>query len=336
MDQDHASDRRKTQNRQAQRIFRDKRAQRAEDLSKDNEKLRAQQKEQEQAHANALHAYQERINKLLDDNRSLSNRNASLERELNEERATRQAERREFEAMKSRELHSRSVNDRLGFPNSVVQTVGTSMALPPISNAMNPGMHHGNVNQAPDPYADQEIDINAQWSNGAFNKGPNAINNHVDWTGSNMDIDKAIGGDCGFCNDSGPCPCREQESRKPKPTLAPGGCDACIADPERAARCKALADLAEVSQRPDQFTTANGNTQMRTDSVAQPTEYVSCSSLFDRANPRIPSISELFPGGFHAYPSQSSGAGFDVNEREVAHALQSLRNNGSAGGAPPA
>ena len=335
MDQDHASDRRKTQNRQAQRNFRDKRAQKVEDLARDNDTLRTEMKEQQQAHANALHSLQERINKLLEDNKSLKDGNKSL----NDRNAAL-----EREVMQLRELHSRPVSERMGFPNSLVQTVGTSMALPPISNAVNTGMHHGRVNQAPDPYAEHEIDITAQWSNGTFNKGhsTNNNNNHVDWTGSNMDSnmdmddDKAIGEGCGFCNDSGPCPCREHESRKPKPTLAPGGCDACIADPERAARCKALAERAEVSQRPDQFTTANGGTQIRTDSVAQPTEYVSCSSLFDRANPRIPSIAELFPGGFHAYPSQNSAAGFDVNEREVAHVLQSLRNNGSAGGAPPA
>jgi hypothetical protein len=334
MDQDHASDRRKLQNRQAQRLFRDKRAQKVSDLKDDNDRIRAENEAMQQAHANALHVQQERINKLLGDSKSDKARIAALERELNEERAAHQATKRGV--MQSRQLHSHSVSERMGFPNSVVQTVGTSMALPPISNSMNTGMHHGHIGQAPDPYAEHEIDITAQWSNGTFNKGPSTTNNHVDWTGSNMDIDKAIGDDCGFCNDSGPCPCREQEARKPKPTLAPGGCDACIADPERAARCKALAERAEVIQRPDQFTTANGDTQMRTDSVAQPTEYVSCSKFFDRTNPRMPSISELFPGAFHAYPSQNSAAGFDVNEQEVAHVLQNLRNNGSGGGAPSA
>jgi hypothetical protein len=327
MEPEDANDRRKVQNRQAQRNFRDKRAQKVIELTNDLDKIKREMETLQQAHANALHAMQERINKVVDD---LQESN----RLLNEERAARQAA--EGEVMHLRKLHSHSVSDRLGFPNSIVQTIGTSMALPPISNAMNSGVHHAHVDQAPDPYAEHEIDITAQWSNGAFNTGPNTSNNHVDWTGSNMDIDdKAIGGDCGFCNDSGPCPCREQESKKPKPTLAPGGCDACIADPERAARCKALASMAEVSQRPDQLTTANGDHQLRSDSVAQPTEYVSCSKFFDRTGPRMPSISELFPGAFHAYPSQNSAAGFDVNEHEVAHVLQNLRNNGSAGSAPP-
>jgi hypothetical protein len=328
MDQDHASDRRKVQNRQAQRNFRDKRAQKVSDLNDALVIEKEKRQEAENALANMQHIMQERINKILEDLRVSNDRAASFERKFNEEKTARLAA--------ERDLHAHSVSKQMGFPNSIVQTAGTSAALPPISTTMNTSMPHGHVNQAPDPYAEHEIDITAQWSNGTFNKGLNTSNNQVDWIDSNMDIDKAIGGDCGFCNDSGPCPCREEKSRKPKPTLAPGGCDACIADPERAARCKALAERAEVTQRPEQSTTANSGTERRHDSISPPAEYVSCSKLFDRTNPRMPSISELFPGTFHAYPSQNSAAGFDVNEHEVARVLQNLRNNGSSGGAPPA
>jgi len=332
MEPNTANDRRKLQNREAQRQFRDKRAQKVIELTRDLEEHRKALDAAQQSSVNALHAKQERINNLLNDVRVANELAAKLERQLNEERAARQAAEREV--MQSREQHSRSVNERMGFPNSVVQTIGTSMALPPIANSVNTGMHHGHATQAPDPFAEHEIDITAQWSNGMLHKGPVNPNNNVDWTSSDMDVDKADDDKCGFCTDSGPCPCRE-ETRRPKPVLAPGGCDACIADPERAARCKALAEKSEVTQRPEQFTTANGVTQLRSDSVAQPT-YVSCSSLLDRTNPRIPSIAELFPGTFRAYPSQNSSAGFDVAEHEVAHVLQNMsRNSGSGGGAPP-
>ena len=330
LDEKDASDRRKAQNRNAQRQFRDKRAQRVQLLTNDLEDQRRRFELAQQEAANKLQAKEERINALLKEMKVANEFAASLERQLGEERERREAA--ENEVMRSRELHSRYVSERMGFPNSVVQTVGTSMALPPISNAMNTSMHHGHINQAPDPFAAQEIDVTAQW----LKKGLSTANsNHVDWTNSDMDVDKPEDDKCGFCTDSGPCPCRED--RKPKPTLAPGGCDACIADPERAARCKALAEKSEVTQRPEQFTTANDSAQSRNDLVAQPTEFMSCSKLFDRSNPRMPSISELFPGAFHAYPSQNSGAGFDVNEHEVAQVLQSMsRNNHSSGGAPPA
>ena len=321
MNTDDASDRRKMQNREAQRHFRDKRAQKVQELTNSIEEQRRASELAQQEAANKLHAKQERINALLRDIRAANDLAASLQQQLDEERKLRQAA--ESEVMHSRELHSRSVSERMGFPNSVVQTVGTSMALPPISNAMNTSMNHGHASQAPDPYAEHEIDVTAQW----LSKNLPAANNQADWISSDMDVDKPEDDKCGFCTDSGPCPCREDNSRKPKPTLAPGGCDACIADPERAARCKALAEKSEVTQRPDQFTTTNGGSQSRNDSVAQPTEYMSCSKLFDRSNPRMPSISELFPGAFHAYPSQNSGAGFDVNEHEVAQVLQSMSRN---------
>ena len=325
MDQDNATDRRKSQNRQAQRNFRDKRAQKVDHLQESLRDLTARFEQAQQDWANKQHGYQERINNLQNDLRVSNDKAAAFERKFNEADAARQVAEREVAQL--RELHSRDVSKQMGFPNSILQTAGPSMAaLPPISNTMDITMHHVHIDQAPDPYAEQEIDITAQWSNGMFNKGPSATNNQVDWSGSDMDIDKAIGGPCGFCNDSETCPCRE--TRKPKPTLAPGGCDACIADPERAARCKALAERAEVSQRP--------TAEQRHDSIAQRAEYVSCSKLFDRTNPPLPSISDLFPGTFHAYPSQNSAAGFDVNEHEVARVLQNLRNNGSAGGAPPA
>jgi flagellar biosynthesis GTPase FlhF len=335
MDHDHANDRRKVQNRQAQRNFRDKRAQKVDDLQTALRDTKAELQQERQDNANTFHAQQARINKLVIEKRASEDNAAFWERKYEEERKLRLATERDNANLRelqsqSGELHSRYVSKQLGFPNSIVQTAGRSMALPPTSNTMNTGMHHDHVNQDPDPYAEHEIDINAEWSKGAFNKGPKTTNGQVDWTGSSMDIDKAMGGNCGFCNidsGSGPCPCREEAvSSEPKPTLAPGGCDACIADPERAARCKALADRAEVSQRPD----------TRHDSIPQQTGYMSCSKLFDSTNLPLPSISELFRGDFHAYPSRNSTAGFDVNEHEVARVLQNLRNNGSAGGDLPA
>jgi hypothetical protein len=47
---------------------------------------------------------------------------------------------------------------------------------------------------------------------------------------------------------------------------------------------------------------------------------------------RMPSIAELFPGKFHAYPV-TSGSGYDVNEQEAAQVLQSMSRRNTIAGA---
>jgi hypothetical protein len=57
---------------------------------------------------------------------------------------------------------------------------------------------------------------------------------------------------------------------------------------------------------------------------------ITCSSAIDRLGPNMPSIGDLFPGTFHAYP-RASGEGFDLAEQEVAQVLQSMRRNTATG-----
>ena len=67
MDQDNATDRRKSQNRQAQRNFRDKRAQKVDHLQESLRDLTARFEQAQQDWANKQHGYQERINNLQND-----------------------------------------------------------------------------------------------------------------------------------------------------------------------------------------------------------------------------------------------------------------------------
>ena len=68
----------------------------------------------------------------------------------------------------------------------------------------------------------------------------------------------------------------------------------------------------------------------RNDSLAPTPSMITCSSAIDRIGPNMPSIGDLFPGTFHAYPG-SSGSGFDLAEQEVAQVLQSMRRNTGTG-----
>jgi hypothetical protein len=345
--QEHAQDRRRVQNRQAQRNFRDKRAQKVSELTLDNERVRRESAENDKMLNN-------RINDQKQRNYTLSVENERLRKEL--EAALRRAEDAE------RQVHALDVTNRFnnaGFPNGGLQKVGSSTAMPPMPSSLTgpvdahlhasgvPGVmaptvaphfekanNTGANNPGTNEVFEHEIDMNDLWDNmtGKPKKTKPAPNNKYapEWLGSNMDVDHEEGS-CGFCTDESNCACIQ--SQKPQPVIAPGGCDACVRDPQRAAACKAFAERAEVSQRPAQNAIQNGNIDQRNDSMAPPSGMVSCSNLIDQVGlQRMPSIAELFPGKFHAYPV-TSGSGYDVNEQEAAQVLQSMSRRNTIAGA---
>jgi Txe/YoeB family toxin of Txe-Axe toxin-antitoxin module len=344
--QEHAQDRRRVQNRQAQRNFRDKRAQKVSELTADNERIRRD--------ADDMHKqFTNRINDQKQRNFNLVQENERLKKELDD--ALRRADDAE------RQVYALDVTNRFnnaGFPNGGLQKVGSSTAMPPMPSSLtgpvDAHLHASGVpvvmaatvapraeranntganNTGGNEVFEHEIDMNNLWNNmtGKPNKTKPVTNNKYapEWLGSNMDVDQE--GSCGFCTDESNCACIQ--SQKPQPVIAPGGCDACVRDPQRAAACKAFAERAEVSQRPAQNTIQNGNIDQRNDSMAPPSGMVSCSNLIDQVGlQRMPSIAELFPGKFHAYPV-TSGSGYDVNEQEAAQVLQSMSRRNTIAGA---
>lgn len=353
--QEDAQDRRRVQNRLAQRNFRDKRAQKVSDLTKDIERIRKESDDAVRQLTNRLH-----------DQRELA---ASLKVENDTLRAELQAARqRADEAERQVQMvnHSHDVVKSLNFPRASLQNVGNA-PLPSMSTTWSgPVDDHARTssggNPSPPEENENEIDMSYVWNrtsrrannatqnNATHNHAAhnNTIHNHTthnndtdnNWLSTSMEVDREEDG-CGFCTDASNCACLQSERPQPEiapviapvsaPKTAPGGCDACVADPKRAAACRAIAQQAEFSQRPVQAATNNGNE--RNDSMAPPPGLVSCSTMLDRLGSRVPSIAELFPGKFHRYPSVTSGSGFDVNEQEVAQVLHNMSRSDTTAGA---
>ena len=337
--QEDAQDRRRVQNRMAQRNFRDKRAQKVSELQQDNQRIR---EEADKAHKLLTNSLEHQRNRST----TLALENETLKVEL--QAAIKRAE--DAERKLQMVNHSNGVVKNLGFPHATLQNIGTSTALPPmISNWNGPVAEHARVSSgvaaAPavdnnNNWAEYETDMTASWNsrktNNAVQNNPVQNNdNDTQWLSSSMDVDGEKD-QCGFCTDDSNCACIQSQKQPPQPqpqtqsqpVIMPGGCDACIRDPARAAACKAMADQADFSShRPTQNPS---NIDQRTDSLAPTPGMMSCSTAIDRLGPNMPSIGELFPGKFHAYPG-SSGSGFDLAEQEVAQVLQSMRRNTAAG-----
>ena len=339
--QEDAQDRRRVQNRMAQRNFRDKRAQKVSELTADNERIRKLAADEVAMLRNKLQDQIERSAQVVVENEK-------LKVELKAANARADDAERKFQMMN----HSTGVVKSLGFPHAALQNIGTGTSLPPMmANWNGPVADHARASHGAIPtppvegknndWSENETDLTNFFSSRKVNNAPQNTDNDTQWLSGNMDVDREHA-DCGFCTDEGNCACianqKSQAQAQPEPqpqrVIAPGGCDACVRDPARAAACKALADQTEFSQRPTQSATNNNNVDQRNDSMAPPPGMMSCSSAIDRLGPRVPSIAELFPGGkFHSYPSGVSGSGFDVAEHEVAQVLQNMSRRNTATGA---
>ncbi|KAL1589829.1 hypothetical protein WHR41_01516 [Cladosporium halotolerans] len=332
--QEDAVDRRRVQNRMAQRNFRDKRAQRVSELTVDNDRLRREMEAMTRKHENQLENQRQEYN-------SLKRKVSDLEKDL--DAAVKRAEDAE------NKLHSVDSLKRFkeaGFPNPVLQTTTTSAALPSIAtNWRGPASSYTQSDNpsimTPPDEGWPETDMTNFWTSRNADRNqpkPNEDNN-AQWLGSGMDIDRDDNDGCGFCTDESNCSCLQSKKAEPV-AIAPGGCDACIRDPARAEACRALAAKTEFSPLP------TGGSEQRNDSMAPPpppsgsTRLMSCSKFIDRVETqgpglRVPSISELFGGlarqTIHSYPSSSgAGAGYDVNEQEAAQVLQSMSRRPSS------
>lgn len=342
--QEDAQDRRRVQNRLAQRNFRDKRAQKVSELTADNDQLRRDMDNLIKKHSNAMEGQRQETNRLK---RKLE----TLEKDL--EAANKRSEDAE------NKLHSFDSLKRFkaaGFPNPVLQTTTTSASLPSITtNWRGPVSDYATNNQnviTPPQEEWPETDMTSLWTSRNPPRQETNANedNGTQWLGSGMDIDSREDDNCGFCTDLENCSCfqsrRAIQQTKATKTIAPGGCDACIADPARADACRALAAKTDFSsstpadQRNDSMLPPPAPSAQASSSQASSSQapsgqasMMNCSNFIDRVQTqglgqRVPSISELFGGishSIHSYPSSSAaGTGYDVNEHEAAQVLQDM------------
>ncbi|KAK0858253.1 hypothetical protein LTR02_013995 [Friedmanniomyces endolithicus] len=294
--QEDAADRRRIQNRMAQRSFRDKRQQKLADTQMELEERKRE--------------YEKKINE--------------LERKLDAERREKQELAAQIEGMIAR---LQNVEGRAGQPQikmrqtqpfgSSVGYLGTAPALSLNTNQRPYGGYGPSSEMTPpgdSAFGHLEQDFTAYRAGAMHNGLRQAMGND----GSSMDFGTNIGGNCGFCTDDQNCACKQEQAQQMTEqscASAAGTCAACRTDPSRAQACRDLATVANFSSQPS-TADPSGMYAPRT----------SCSQLvgqFRQMGERRGSISEYFDGQIQAYPNAVEG-GFDVDEQQAAEVLQTL------------
>ena len=310
-----AADRRRLQNRIAQRNFRDKRQQRlAETQSELFERKKMFEKEvgdmenQLQALRNGKKSAEQQNEKLKKHVRELERRNNNLEQRL------RQVEipGARGNAPSFSTTSSGSVSDPLAF-HSQPRTYGPFTGGSSLDAITPPDEHFG------------EIDFTSYGTNNQNHQSVPNINNNLRTSFSNdstqinfgMEMQSATEEDnCGFCTDSQNCLCK-QESTRAEPALRAGNCAACMDDPARAAACQQLLTAGGF-----QSATAEDSH----DSTSMPPPKVSCSQFMDQvglSHQRLSSATEVLNEQHpRAYPGDP--AGWRMKEQVAVQALRKL------------
>ncbi|KAK0291975.1 hypothetical protein LTR91_014023 [Friedmanniomyces endolithicus] len=296
--QEDAADRRRIQNRMAQRSFRDKRQQKLADTQMELEERKR--------------AYEKTINE--------------LERKLDAERREKQELVAQIEGMVAR---LQNAEGRAGQPQVKMRqtqafgsNVGYLGTAPPLSLNTNQPTYggYGPSSEITPPgdsaFGHIEQDFTAYRAGAMHNGHRQAMGND-----GSMDFGTNIAGNCGFCTDDQNCACKQEQAQQMAEqscASVPGTCAACRADPSRAQACRDLATVADFSSHPS-TSDPSGMYAPRT----------SCSQLvgqFRQMGERRGSISEYFDGQIQAYPNAVNG-GFDVDEQQAAEVLQTLSSS---------
>jgi hypothetical protein len=301
-----AQDRRRNQNRQAQRNFRDKRQQRLEEATVELERVKNK-------HQEAVRQWQQQ------DEMNRQKLNAALERATRAEEQLKLANERADQLQQQLQAAQNPL-----LSSSSIGTFRTGMTLPiPVSSSMS--VSSSTREEAIPAAYPNEVDFTnfgRPIANG-YSSRNNTSTNDDSQMDFRMDQD-----DCGFCTDTSNCLCRAEAAEKaasvPEPTplpaiTLPGGCDKCRADPERARACKELASATRM-------TTRNMNESPRPSlDLGDPMD-TSCSTMVDKFaqfGQRTASIADLFGRRqMRAYPRPTGG--YDLEQADAAEVLASL------------
>ncbi|KAK3622058.1 hypothetical protein LTR56_022430 [Elasticomyces elasticus] len=287
--QEDAADRRRVQNRLAQRSFRDKRQQKLADTQ-----LELEEKKRE---------YEQNIN--------------NLQRKLDTERREKQDLATQ---LKEAEARAENAEVKLRQVQALNNATGFFGAAPSLSVNTNQRAYGGyGAASHPTPPEDSASAF-GHLEQDFTSYRTSTTQNGLRQTNSNdsMDFTTNMSSDCGFCTDDQNCACKQgQQGRQIAEQCAPvpGTCAGCRADPVRAQACRELATIATFNSRPP-----------TADEAGQFAPRMSCSQLvgqFRQFGERPGSISEIFsPGQINAYPQV--GGGYDVDQQEAAEVLQTL------------
>ena len=297
---DDQTDRRRMQNRQAQRNFRDKRVQK---LATTQEELAAVRKQRDRDAKDA-------------------------ERKLEVLHELRQKDQETIRQLRQRMME---LEGKDSFSGPSFSTTGPgSMSTPQMLNYRVPRAQ-GPYREDPATLTPPEVNFQDQETDfthmGRAARQASATNNEPSPSGDSTLADYGSprqpgDGTCGFCTDPSNCVCKQQSSSCDDNQSAPqpGNCDGCLADPEQARLCR---QFAESAGDPSAF---------RGNDPAEST--ISCEQFMHRimqSGQPYDSLSQLSGNQIHARPSTDGR--YEVDEREAARALQSLssRRNGRKG-----
>ncbi|KAK4501414.1 hypothetical protein PRZ48_007223 [Zasmidium cellare] len=324
--QEDAADRRRLQNRIAQRNFRDKRQQKLhETLTELDDNKREYQatladmsrrvEDGRQAYRELetrFNAQSERIQAVLDRTESLERRNQDLERrneELEKQLKAAQSQQQQLPSIANfRAAEPVITRNPLNQPNE---------ATPPRSEN------------------DMEIDFTTFGRNAQAGFGLQQTT-----TNDSNQMDYQTADHCGFCTDAQNCACAQEKAavaaaaaEKPVPVSLPGSCDQCRADPVRAQACRDMAASTQISTHPS---TSVGTAAQASSSMPPPPRRT-CASMVDSFNQfgeRTSSIASLFGGGrLNTYPAPNGG-GYEFEETEAAQVLSNLHRRSTKAESP--
>lgn len=329
-----ATDRRRLQNRQAQRNHRDKRQQRVADLE---EELTESKKEHNEAISEVM---RERDNDRLRHRMEMQEKDkriASLESQLHQAQMEAHQLRGRLDSGVDA-AQANPLNPSASLPFTFQQTASSIPAFRAYSaRSTIQGPYSGLAGMTPPEDTDAtEIDFTTYRAPRKDTDAPSAarpslIPAHQDSHESSYSINEAAE-HCGFCTDLENCACaldtaNAAAAAAPKaqpPAIQPGSCEDCMNDPARQAACRAIASQA--TPQPAQNGTAPP-------ALPPTTEMIHCSTFMDnvqltRPRQSLPSIVEMLQGTVTAYGSTTTG--FQVSEREAAEALSALANHKGA------
>jgi len=315
--QENAADRRRLQNRIAQRNFRDKRQQKLVETQ-----IELEEKKKD---------YQERINELERQLEVIRQKKKALEEDnLKLGRRASDAEKRAQQAeSKLQGFQTTQVPGLSPFARSSLQAPFTAAELPTLNTRFSLSSRPYVNSDMMTPPDDNSNEIDYTYWNSSQASISNFRPVASSDIGASQAVDFTMGGvqslddNCGFCTDDQNCSCK-QEKRVAEIVAAPGpgSCEACQHDPVKAQACRELAAQTQMAPRPS---TANGSRLYDGTEMAMVPLRVSCSSIIDRFrlyNVPISSASERSRGRLHAWPVATGG--YEIEEHEAAQVLQSL------------
>ncbi|KAF2170756.1 hypothetical protein M409DRAFT_51018 [Zasmidium cellare ATCC 36951] len=321
--QEDAADRRRLQNRIAQRNFRDKRQQKLQEALVELEDKKKQ--------------YQAEI---ADMNRRMEESRRStreLEQRLN---AQIQSLVKQAESAEQRALRAEKRNQELEKQLQASKT--QQQQLPSIANfrpaqpaTTQTGNHMKDLSTPPTSENGMEVDF----TNFGRPTG-SGYGLHQTMTNDSNQMDYQTGDHCGFCTDLQNCACAQEKAEaaaeKPVPVSLPGSCDQCRADPVRAQACRDMAASTQISARPPTTDDA-AMTGVTTTTSMPPPPRRTCASMVDSFNKfgeRTSSIASLFGGGrLNTYPAPNGG-GYEFEETEAAQVLSNLHRRSTKAESP--